>query len=190
MNSKRLFRLLVSEEGKEDVVTNLDGVDVQQSLGGRNKGKVNRVGGDPDGPGSHDGGLEIGVELLGVVGPGLALGKVQESKEAATKDGVPDGLVDEDLAGNSDGLGSGQLGIQKSVKVVAGASVEEESEGSQSDGSHNVVGLVAGFNEFLSQHVSGGESGEGGQTLGQERLGVQQFVVSCPDGCHCCDLSA
>ena len=35
-----LFNTLVTEEGQEDVVTNLDGVDVEKTLGGRNKGKV------------------------------------------------------------------------------------------------------------------------------------------------------
>ena len=31
---------LVTEEGQEDVVTNLDGVDVKKTLAGRDKGKI------------------------------------------------------------------------------------------------------------------------------------------------------
>ena len=175
---------LVSKEGKENIVTNLDGVDVQQSLRWRNESKVDRVGRDPDSPRSHDGGFEIGIKLLGVIVEGFALSKVEESKEGASKDGVPNGLVDEDLAGDGDGLGSWQLGIQKSVEVVTGTSVEEESKGSQTDGTHNIVWLVTVFDELLCQDISDGESGEGGQTFRQKRLCVQQFVVSCPDRCH------
>jgi len=179
-----LLRLLVSEERKENIVTDLDSVNVQQSLGRRNKSKIDGVCRDPDGPGSHDGGLEVGVEFLGVIAPGFALHHVEVSKEAATKDGVPNGLIDKDFRGDGDRFGSRHFGIQHSVKVVTGASVEEESEGSETDGAHNIVWFVAGFDEFLRQDISHGESGEGGQTLGQEWLGVQQFIVSCPNRCH------
>jgi len=175
---------LVSKEGKENIVTNLDSVDVQQSLRWRNESKVDGVGRNPDGPGSHDGGLEISFELLGVIREGFALGKVEVSKEGASKDGVPNGLIDENLGGDSHRGGSRQLGIQESVKVVTGGSVEEKSEGSQTDGTHNVVWLVTFFDETLSQNISDGESGEGGKTFRQKRLCVQQFVVSCPERCH------
>jgi len=175
---------LVSKEGKEDIVTNLDSVDVQQSLRRRNESKVDGVGRNPDGPGSHDGGLKISFELLGVVREGFALGKVEVSKEGASKDGVPNGLVNENLAGDGHGGGSWQFGVQESVKVVTSGSVEKKSERSQTDGTHDIVWLVTFFDETLCQNISDGESGEGGKTFRQKRLCVQQFVVSCPERCH------
>jgi len=162
----------------------LDCVNVQQSLRRRNESKVDGVGWDPDSPRSHDGGLQVGFQFLLVIIKRLALDSVQVSKKAATENGIPNGLIDEDFAGDSDWLGSRHLGIQKSVKVVTGTSVEEESKRSQTDGTHNVVWLITAFDEILCQDISDGESGEGCQTFGQERLSVQQFVVSCPKRCH------
>jgi len=164
----------------------LDGVNVQQSLRGRNKGKVDSVGGDPNSPRPHNGGLEVGIEFLGVVAPRFALDHVQVSKEGATKDGIPNGLVDKDFGSDSDGFSSGQFAVQHSVKVVTCTSMEKESEGTQTDRTHDIVWLVTGFDEFLCQDISHGESGEGGQTFGQEWLGIQQFIVASPNRCHCC----
>lgn len=138
----------------------------------------------PHSPGSHDGSLEIGLELLGVVVPRLSFNQVQVSKEHASKDGVPDGLINKDLGGNCDGLGSGELAIQKAVKVVSGTSVDKESERSQTDGTHNVIWLATILDKVLRQDISGGESCQRSQALGQKRLCLQQLVVASPKSRH------
>jgi hypothetical protein len=44
-------------------------------------------------------------------------------KEHETKDGIPNGLIDGDLCGNSQWSSPGKFIIEKSVKVVAGGTV-------------------------------------------------------------------
>ena len=45
-----VIHLLVTQKGQEDIVPNLDGVDVQQTLRWWDERKVDRVCGDPNGP--------------------------------------------------------------------------------------------------------------------------------------------
>ena len=124
----------------------------------------------PHRPGSHDGRLEIGLDLIGVIRKGFSFHQVEVTKEHATKDGVPDGLINKDLGSDRLGGGTGQLGVEESVKVVSRGTVQEETKGTETNGSHEIVGLVAGFNELLRQDVSGRESGEGSESLGKEGL--------------------
>lgn len=178
-----LSYVLVSKEGKEDVVSNLNRVDVQQTLRGGNKGKVDCVGRNPNSPTSHDRSLEVCLELGHVIIPRLALDKVQVSKEHTTKNGVPNGLVDKDLGGNRHGCRSGELGVKESVKEVSRATVNEESKGAHSKGPHRVVGTFL-FDKDLRQNVTCSESGERSETLSQEGLRIQQLVVSSPKSRH------
>ena len=46
--------LLVAEEGQENVVEDLDGVDVQQPLRGRDEGEVHRVRRNPHRPAANE----------------------------------------------------------------------------------------------------------------------------------------
>ena len=176
---------LISKEREEDIVSDLDSIDVKQTLGWRNKGEVDGVRWHPHRPRSHDCRLEVALELLGVIIPRLSFRKVQVSKEHATKDGIPDGLIDKHLGGDSHGLGSRKLAIQESVEKVAGATVDKESERSHAGGTHNIKRVIL-FDKSLRQNISDGKSCQRGQAFGQKRLRLKQFVVTGPKSRHCC----
>jgi hypothetical protein len=56
--------LLVTKEGKEHVVSDLNSINVKKTLRRRDESKVDSVGGDPYGPRSHNSGFQILGELL------------------------------------------------------------------------------------------------------------------------------
>jgi hypothetical protein len=138
----------------------------------------------PHSPGSHDSRFEISLELLDVIVPRFAFDEIQISEKHKTKDGVPHGLINKDLGGNRDGLGPGKLAVQKAVEIVTGTSVDEKSKGSQTNSAHDIVWLAILFDKSLRQDISSGESSQGCQTLGQERLRLQQLVVTSPKTRH------
>lgn len=123
-----VVNLFVSKEGKENIVPNLDGVDVKQTLRWGYEGKVDSVGGDPNGPASHDGRLQISLDLVDVVIPALALYEVEVTEEHASKDGVPNRLIDKDLGSDRDGLGTRQLRIEEAVEEMSRRTVAEEAK--------------------------------------------------------------
>jgi hypothetical protein len=179
-----LVRWLVAKERQKDIVTNLDGVDVQQTLVGWDKSEIDGMRRNPDSPTSHDGRLEVGLELVGVLLKGLALHQTEVTKEHASKDGVPDGLINSNLGGNCQWSSSWKLSIEETVKVVTGGSVQQESETSQSDGTHDIIRLVRVLDKVLCENISGGETDQGCQRLGEERLRSQKLIVSCPESTH------
>jgi hypothetical protein len=179
-----LFRRLVTKERQKDIVTNLDCVNVEKTLAWRNKGKIDGMGRNPDRPTSHDSRLEVGLELVFVLFKGLALHQTEVTKEHETKDGVPDGLINGDLGGNRQGSGSRKLPVEETVKVVTGRSVNQESETSQSDGTHDIVRLVCILDKVLCETITGGETDQGCQGLGEERLRRQKLIVSSPESTH------
>lgn len=72
--------------------SHLDSVNVQETLRRRDEGEVDRVGGDPHGPGPHDGGSNIVLDLLLDVVRRLPLRNAQVREEHYCEDGVPDSL--------------------------------------------------------------------------------------------------
>lgn len=174
----------VAEERQKDIVTNLDCVNVQQTLVGWNKGKIDGMGWYPDRPTSHDSRLEVGLELIGVLFPGLALHQTEVTKEHASKDGVPDGLINGNLGGNRQWSGSWKLAIEETVKVVTGRSVQQKAETSQSDSTHDIIRLVLVLDKVLCENITGGETDQGCQGLGEERLRSQKLVVTSPESTH------
>jgi hypothetical protein len=151
---------------------------------GWNKGKIDSVRRNPDSPTSHDGRLEVGLELVGVLLKGLALHQTKVTKEHASKDGVPDGLINGNLRSNRQRSGSWKLSVEETVKVVTGGSVQQESETSQSDGTHDIVRLVRVLNKVLCENITGGETDQGCQGLGEERLRSQKLIVCSPESTH------
>ena len=59
----------------------MDRVDVEETLRRGDEGEVDGVGRDPNSPRSHDGRLEIGLELGNILIPALPLNGVEVSKE-------------------------------------------------------------------------------------------------------------
>ena len=172
--------LLIAKEREENVVSDLDRVNVKETLRRGDEGKVDGVGRDPNGPTSHDGRLEIGLELGNVLIPALSFDGIEVTKEHASENGVPHCLVDEDLSSDSDGLGSGELGIEESVEEVTRRSVAKETEGTQTDGAHGVVRSTVVVDELLGEDITGGEADERSAHLGKERLSLEDGVVSGP----------
>ena len=139
------------------------------------------MGRDPDGPASHNSRLKVGLDLGDVLVPALTLNKIQVSEEHTAKDGVPHGLIDKDLGGNGNGLGSWQLGIQESVEEMSGGTVKEEAEGTQTNGTHGIIGCAVVVDELLGEDITYRETDEGCAHLGKERLSLEDGVVSCPE---------
>ena len=138
------------------------------------------MGRDPNGPTSHNGCLEIGLDLGNILIPALSFDGVEVAEEHTSEDRVPHGLIDEDLGSDSDRLGSGELGIEESIEEVTCRTVEEETEGTQADGSHGVVGGTVIVDELLREDITDGETDQRGAHLGKERLSLEDGVVSGP----------
>ena len=143
------------------------------------------MGRDPNGPTSHNGSLEIGLDLGNILIPALSFDGVEVAKEHASKNWVPHGLIDEDLGSDSDRLGSGELGIEESIEEVTRRTVEEETEGTQADGAHGVVGGTVVVDELLCEDITDGETDQRGAHLGKERLSLEDGVVSGPKSHFC-----
>jgi len=140
---------------------------------------------NPNRPTSHDSRGQIRLELLGVVGETLTLTEIQITKEHATEDGVPEGLVNEHLG--RDGLGrcTREFRVEESVKVMTCGSMNEETEGSKANCSHHIVRLVIVIDEFLGEDVSHTESEQRRAGLGEQRLRLENLIVFTPDRAHC-----
>lgn len=135
-------------------------------------------------PTTHDSSLQVRLDLCHVIIKRLSFHNVKVSKEHATENRVPDGLINGNLSGDGDGGSAWQLGIQESVKVVTRGSVQQESKGSHTNRTHKVVGLVTSLDKVLRQNITDGETGQGSQSLGQQGLGFQHCVVTGPKHTH------
>ena len=62
--------------------------------------------------------------------------KVQVTKEHASKNGVPEKLVDGYLRCDGDRFGPRHLAIKESIKVVTSGSMKEKAKRSQADCTH------------------------------------------------------
>lgn len=89
--------LLGSDDGQEDVVEDLDGVDVQEALLGRDKPEVDRVSQRPHRPRAHDAGDEVVLDLGDDLAGGRARGDADPREEQEREDGRPEDLVDHHL---------------------------------------------------------------------------------------------
>ena len=138
------------------------------------------MGRNPDSPTAHNGSLQVGLQLLNVLVKGLALEGTEVAEEHAAENGVPNRLVDQNLGRNCHGLSARHLRIEHTVEVVASGSVAEEAEGAEADGAHGIVRCTVIVDEVLCQNISGGESDEGRHHLGEERLGLEESIVSGP----------
>jgi hypothetical protein len=93
-------------------------------------------------------------------------------------------LIDQNFGGNSYGLRAGKFGVEESIKIMPSSSVDEESERSQTNRAHDVVGLAIVVDELLGKDVTYGETRERGECLGEERLCLKHGVVFGPDSTH------
>ena len=150
------------------------------------RGHLHRMGWYPHSPTTHNSGLEIRSELVSVLLEGLAFHGAEVPKEHATENRVPNGLIDSNFGGNRHGSRSRKLGIQKSIKVVTRSSVDQETKRSQTDSSHDIVGLVTALNKGLSEHVTNSETRQRREGLGEQGLGIQHGIVTSPKSTHDC----
>mmetsp|Transcript_127 Transcript_127/g.295 ORF Transcript_127/g.295 Transcript_127/m.295 type:complete len:152 (-) Transcript_127:123-578(-) len=144
----------------------------------------------PNSPTSHHGRLQISLNLILIILERLPLGNIEVSKEHETKNGIPHGLVDENLSGDGGGFGSGEFGVKKSVEVVTGSSVNQEAEGSKTEGTHRIVGLAIIIDKILSEDVTYGEPGERSECLGEEGLRLKHCVISGPESAHIAEMKS
>jgi hypothetical protein len=133
---------------------------------------------------SHDGRLQIGLKLIRVIFERLPLDNIQVTEEHEAEDGVPHRLIDQNFRGDSYGLRAGKFGVEESIEIMSGSSVDEESERSKTNRTHNVVGLAIVVDELLGKDVTDGETRERGECLGEKRLCLKHSVVSGPDSTH------
>ena len=68
---------------------------------------------------------------------------------------------------------------------MSSGSVDQESERTEFEGPHGVIGFSIVIDKFLGEDISSGESDERGESLCEERLCLEEFVVTCPDCAHC-----
>ena len=152
-----------------------------QSLAGRHKTEVNKVRRDPHRPRPHHRRRQIILNLSLDVRKRLALGHAEVGEEHDAEAWVPQELIDSHLRSNGLHGRARDLLVKPAVEVVAGGSVNQETKGTQTEGTHHVVALLlVGHNEFLGEDVTEGEAREGGHSLNQQRVCLQCRIVLRP----------
>ena len=112
----------------------------------------------PNRPTSHDCRLQIGLDLILIILKRLPLDKIQVTKEHEAEDGIPNSLINENFGSDSLGLCSREFRIEESVEVMPGSTVDEETEGSETDGTHGIVGLAILVDKVLGEDITDGKT--------------------------------
>jgi hypothetical protein len=124
-----LFHLLATNDGKEHVECNLNGVDKDQTMFGRDEFEVHRVDDWPNLPGTLTGGEQILFDFVGNHGERVAVAQAQICKEYSHKDGAPNDLIKGNLHGNLFGFGTLNLLVEPVVKEMSRWSMIQETKG-------------------------------------------------------------
>mmetsp|Transcript_875 Transcript_875/g.2359 ORF Transcript_875/g.2359 Transcript_875/m.2359 type:complete len:211 (-) Transcript_875:120-752(-) len=171
--------LLVAEEGQEDVVADLDGVDVEEALLRRDELEVDGVRRHPHGPGANHSGLDVALDLGLHVTEGVAGGEAHVREEDGAEDRVEQDLVNADLGGHGGGVSARELTIKEAVEVVAHGAVEQETEGGEA-GKAGKVELLDLLHEELGEDVAKGEAHERREALHDKGVSLEGGVVLVP----------
>lgn len=172
------FNLLGSKKGKEHVEGNLDSIDENKTVLGRDESKVNSMDNRPNLPGSLHGSEQIGLDLVSDNSEGVTVDEAEVGEEDAHEDGAPKDLVDCYLGGNGYSVGSLDFGVEPVVEVVAGGSVVDESE--DGEGYETLDVECSLDDEELSKKISKEETNSRSACLSSDRIGVKSLVVCSP----------
>lgn len=120
---------------------------------------------------------QVSLDLLRVFFEALSFANVQVPKEHQTENGIPHGLIDQNLRRDGLWLRPRKLRIKEPIKVMARRPVDEETERAKTKRPHRVVGLAVIVHEFLGQYVSDRKTCQRSQRLREERLGLELLVA-------------
>lgn len=135
--------LLGSDDGEEHVEGDLDSIDEDKAVLRGDELEVDSVDNGPDLPGSLAGGEQVALELVANDCERIAVDEAEVGEEDGHEEGAPEDLIDTNLAEDSLGIGSLDLGVEPVVEVVARGSVVEETEGGEADEALHVEGTAA-----------------------------------------------
>jgi len=82
-------------------------------------------------------------------------------------------LINQHFGRDGGRLGSGKLGVEETIEIMTGSSMDEKSERTKTDGTHWIVGLAIVVDKILREDVTDGKASEGGECLGEERLSLK-----------------
>lgn len=177
MHDTRL-NLLGSKKGEEHVESNLDSIDENKTVLGRDEFKVNSMNERPNLPRSLHGSEQIVLDLVSNHVEGVTIDETEVGEEDAHEDGAPADLVDGYLGGNGYSVGSLDFGVEPVVKVVAGGSVVDESE--DGEGYETLDVECSLDDEELSKKISEEETNSRSACLSSDRVGIKSLIVCSP----------
>lgn len=177
MHDTRL-NLLGSKKGEEHVESNLDSIDENKTVLGRDEFKVNSMNERPNLPRSLHGSEQIVLDLVSNHVEGVTIDETEVGEEDAHEDGAPADLVDGYLGGNGYSVSSLDFGVEPVVKVVAGGSVVDESE--DGEGYETLDVECSLDDEELSKKISEEETNSRSACLSSDRVGIKSLIVCSP----------
>ena len=131
---------LGSADAEEHVESDLDAVDEDETVLVGDELEVDGVDDGPDLPGSLAGGEQVALELVANDCERIAVDEAEVGEEDGHEEGAPEDLIDTNLAEDSLGIGSLDLGVEPVVEVVAGGSVVDETKDGEGDEALHVEG--------------------------------------------------
>jgi hypothetical protein len=111
--------LFGSNQGKEHVKRDLDSINEDESVLGRNEFEVDRMNDGPDLPRSLAGRQQITLDLLANGSERVAVDQSQIGEEDAHENGAPEQLINGNLQRHMFGLLAFNLTVQPVVKVMS-----------------------------------------------------------------------
>lgn len=179
--------VLIRDEAENDVVTDLQRVDVQETLRRGDERKVDSMRQRPELPARSDAGprvvLDLCLDLLSA--PSFRNSEVREEDDR--EDWRPQYLVDGDLGRDLYDTCTRNQTVQEPIEVMSRRPMKEESERGHPCQTCGIQVLDLAH-VLLRQKVAREESDEGRQGLCEDRLVGQVTIVPIPQTCE--DVSA
>mmetsp|Transcript_104681 Transcript_104681/g.180839 ORF Transcript_104681/g.180839 Transcript_104681/m.180839 type:complete len:270 (-) Transcript_104681:109-918(-) len=177
----RLIYLFVAEEGEEDVVEDLQGVDVQDALIPGNEAEVDEVCWHPEAPTGLHARQEILLHLQLEVCQGLALHNVEVAEVDGGKDRVPQDLVGEDFSCHLVHRGAWHQCVEVAVEVVARWAMPAKAEQGLAEGAcHVQLRELYFLHARLAKNVPQSPADQRRQGLHKQWLFGQSGLIACP----------
>jgi hypothetical protein len=140
--------LCVSYQGQKHDKANFNAIDVYDTVLGRYKFEIDRMGQRPNLPRPLARYQQVSLNLCKNHGQGVTISQSKVGKVGDHKDGAPKDLINDNFQDNLLWAVSNHQLIQTIVEKVSHGSMEEESKGSQNQRSMNIKG--PSFNNRLS----------------------------------------
>jgi len=122
---------LCSNQRKEHVERNLDGIEEEKTVLGGDVLETNGVYYGPDLPGPLYGRKEVGLDLVSNHGEAVTVDESEVGEKDRHENRAPKDLVECNLGGNLDGVRSWDEVVEPVVEEVSARSVVEESKGGE-----------------------------------------------------------